>query len=840
MLITEGPLKLSKRRRRVLWTSAIAGLALILGSILLVRAYRARQAQAYKPGEANSDITESLARDLPRDAPKPSFADVTKEAGLAGFVTFAGNRGSELPEDMGPGVAWGDVDNDGDDDLFVVSAGGPLSASEAQLAPSLLYINDGSGHFTPSSQFPETRIHGMAAAWGDYDGDGWLDLVVTGYGTLRLYHNAKGILTRDPRFPDLKGFWSGVSWGDYDNDGKLDLYVCGYVKYVPAKAGEQRTSQQYGTAVPYTLNPASFDPERNLLFHNTGRGLFAEVGVKAGVSNPDGRSLSAVWHDFDNDGWLDLYVANDISDNAFYHNVKGRFEDISHPAWVADYRGAMGLAVGDWNRDGDDDIFITHWIAQENALYDSMVSDTGQLRFTDAADTFGLGQIALPVVGWGTEFLDFDSDGWLDLIAANGSTFETEQAPKKLVPQLPFLLWNRHGEYFHDLAPLSPPLAQPHVARGLAVSDYDNDGDLDVVMVHSGDGIQLLRNDTAHGHWAEFVVQRPAASKDGGSAIARGALVVAHAGDVTLRRTVDNGSYLSQSSSVVHFGLGGAAQIDRVEVHWPGGAVTTYGPLAADRRWQMTEGRPAAEELHARAAIGVMSDRDRVVAFWDRQRAGMQALKVEKNPAKAAGLFRDALALDPAHEDAHYYLATSLAAQGKTDEALAEYETLTRINPGSHRGFTAWGTLRAVTARSDADLAAAERSLESAHRLNPEETGALLVLGEVALLRGANATAEQRLKAACQTNARSVGGLFLLGYIAWKHGDTGGAKARLTSARAALGPEWKPKGATAEGDVKGGSLSDSTTPLSRYWEQWDGTPSPAAAYRALDTRMRSR
>jgi tetratricopeptide (TPR) repeat protein len=840
MLVTQPSRRLSRRRRRVLWTAAVVGAALFIGSLFLVRAYRARQAQAYKPGEANSDITESLSRDLPHDAPRPVFVDVTKDAGLAGFVTFAGNRGSELPEDMGSGAAWGDVDNDGDDDLFVVGAGGPLAAPEAQLAPSILYMNDGAGHFTASAQFPETRIHGMAAAWGDYDTDGWIDLVVTGYNTLRLYHNDRGTLARDQRFPDAKGFWSGVSWGDYDRDGKLDLYVCGYVKYVPAKPGERRTSQQYGTAVPYTLNPASFEPERNLLFHNLGRGAFAEIGVKTGVSNPDGRSLSAVWHDFDDDGWPDLYVANDISDNAFYHNVNGRFEDISHPAWVADYRGAMGLAVGDWNRDGDDDIFITHWIAQENALYDSMFRDTRQLRFTDAADTFGLGQIALPVVGWGTEFLDFDSDGWLDLIAANGSTFETEHSPKTLVAQLPFLLWNRHGEYFHDLAPLSPPLAQPHVSRGLAASDYDNDGDLDVVMVQAGEGIQLLRNDTAHGHWAELVLRRAAASKEGSPSLARGALVVAHAGNITLRRTLDNGSYLSQSTPVVHFGLGSVTQIDRIEVRWPDGTIAAYGPLAAERRWQIVQGSAAATELLTRTAVGAMSERDRVLAFWDRQRAGMQALKVDGNPEAAAGLFRQALALDPNHEDARYYLASSLAAQGRTEEALAEYATLTRLNPRSHRGLTAWGTLRAITARSDSDLAAAERALESAHQLNPEETGALLVLGEVALLRGSRTTAEQRLKAACQTNARSVGGLFLLGYIAWTRGDTASAHARLASARAALGPDWKPRGATAEGDVKAGRLSDSSTPLSRYWEQWDGTITAPTVYRALDTRLRSR
>lgn len=241
-----------------------------------------------------------------------------------------------------------------------------------------------------------------------------------------------------------------------------------------------------------------------------------------------------------------------------------------------------------------------------------------------------------------------------------------------------------------------------------------------------------------------------------------------------------------------------------------------------------------------RTAAAPMSDRERALAFWDLQRAGMQALKVEKNPTKAAELFRRALALDANHEDARYYLATALAAQEKTGEALVEYETLIRVNPRSHRALTAWGTLRAMTAKSDEDLAAAERSLESAHRLNPEETGALLVLGEIALLRRDASTAEQRLKAVCQTNARSVGGLFLLGYIAWKRGDESGAAARLTSARAALGPDWKPAGATAEGDMKTGARSDSSTPLSRYWEEWDGTTTPSVAYHALDTRMRSR
>jgi tetratricopeptide (TPR) repeat protein len=829
-------LRLSRRRRRVLWTAVLLVIGVTAAAFALLRAYRQRQGAEYRPGEANPDITQSLAQGLPPGAPKPVLVDVTKEAGLDGFVTFAGARGSQLPEDMGPGVAWGDFDNDGDDDLFLVSAGGPLSASTGKLAPSLLFENAGGGRFRRVDSFPETRIHGMGAAWGDYDGDGWQDLVVTGYDALLLFHNDRGRLTADARFASRKGFWSGAAWGDYDNDGRLDLYICGYVKYVPSDAGAAQVSEQYGTAVPFTLNPASFDPERNLLFHNKGGGAFEESGAKLRVENPTGRSLSAIWHDFDGDGWLDLYVANDISDNVFFHNVKGKFEEISHAAWVADYRGAMGLAVGDWNRDGDDDLFITHWLAQENALYDSMLKDTGGLKFTDAADTFGLGQIALPVVGWGTEFFDFDSDGWLDLIAVNGSTIETGDRPKKLKPQLPFLLWNRHGEYFHDLAPASPPLAQPHVARGLAVSDFDSDGDLDVAIMRSGEGVQLLRNDTAHGHWVEVVLKaRPAAG--GPLQVARGAVAIAQAGKATLRRAVSSASYLSQSTAVLHFGLGEATSIDRLEVRWRGASVSTYGPLAADKRWEITEGESAPTEKVAGSVAASGSERERVAAFWDRQRAGMQALKVEKNLTKAIALFREALALDPTHEDARYYLATCLAAQGNTDAALAEYETLTRGNPRSHRGFAAWGTLRAATARSAGDLAAAETALTKAHDLNPEETGALLTLGEVALLRGQAAVAEQRFKAVCQTNARATGGLFLLGYLQWKRGDAIGAKDRLQRARAALGPDWKPKGATAEGDVQA-SLSESTTPLSRFWEQWDGAATVASAYRPLDTYLR--
>jgi hypothetical protein len=211
-----------------------------------------------------------------------------------------------------------------------------------------------------------------------------------------------------------------------------------------------------------------------------------------------------VWHDFDQDGWLDLYVANDVSDNVLYRNVGGRFEDISHPAWVADYRSAMGMATGDFDRDGDDDLFVSHWVAQENAFYENLLvnrnarpqapSQPGNATqrppvvFIDVADQKGLGQISLPFVGWGTEFVDLDQDGWLDLLVANGNTLELEgSSPRQLKPQEMFLFWNQKGQCFHNLAQLSPALREQRSSRGLACADYDRDGDADCAIADLGD-----------------------------------------------------------------------------------------------------------------------------------------------------------------------------------------------------------------------------------------------------------------------------------------------------------------------------------------------------------------
>lgn len=702
--------------------------------------------------------------------------------------------------------------------------------------------------------------------------------------------------------PEPPGFWSSAAWGDYDHDRRPDLYVAHYVQFVPNPADRDRTSDQIGTAVPYTLNPASYEPGRNALFHQQPDGSFTDVAARLGVDNPTGRSLGAVWHDFDQDGWLDLYVANDVSDNAFFRNVGGRFEDLSHPAWVADYRSAMGLAIGDFDRDGDDDLHITHWVAQENALYENMWADLNGLsthsgnpsgpsaasvtpapaptrpvpsaptasasasataatnrapiRFVDIADQKGLGQIALPFVGWGTEFVDLDHDGWLDLLAVNGSTLELPgPAPRRLQPQESFLFWSRRGEHFHNLAPLHPGLSEKHVSRGLAVADFDNDGDVDFAIADLGEGVRLYRNDMAAGHWLQVTLR--SRNADGRVlGFGDGSTMVAWVNGVPLRRSVAGVSYLSQPSRPLHWGLASATRIDRLEVRWHAGLTNVVENLPADRRYLWNEGdaapRPVANAATSQTPPASLTgrpptspespgspdtaasgERQRTLEFWNRQRAAMNAMKVAKDNRQAIGLFREALALNPAHEDSRYYLGHCLAAEGDAEGALAELAELQRINPNSHRAWQQWGILRATFHRHPADLAAAEQALDRAHRLNPEETGALLVLGEIGLLRGDPSRAEERLAAATQTNPKAVGGFFLRGYLAWKRGDAAAARAFLDQTRQALGKDWQPRGATSEGDVQRKQHLEAT-PLTRYWEAWNGQSDPEPAFAPLD------
>ena len=875
-------LKSSRRMRRVGWTGSTLLVLVAIGALTAWKIHRDNTPEEYIPGEASQDISSVLdrvapvgntskvrpvrtaaqrrivdplanpGRPLPAGAPEPRFTDVTKSAGLASFRQFEGPRSSQLPEDMGSGLAWGDFDNDGLDDLFVVSGGGALNLPDSQLAPSVLYRNLGNGRFEKVQDFPDLRIRGMAAAWGDYNNDGWLDLVVTGYDTIMLFRNDHGHLVRDKTFPSPKGFWTGASWGDYNRDGYLDLYVCGYVKYKPDPRNSAASTTQFGFEVPYTLNPASFEPERNLLFRNNGNGTFIEVAARLGVANPEGRSLGAIWHDFDGDGWPDLYVANDISENKLYLNKHGTFVDAGRSAWVEEYRGSMGLAVGDFDRDGDDDLFISHWVAQSDALYQNLLSEQGtasQLHFTDVAAIVGVGQPSLQKIGWGTSFVDFDSDGWPDLVVANGSTFEQKTAPPRtLEPQTSFLFWNARGGYFYDLAPWNRSLSYPHVSRGLAAADYDNDGAMDIAIVDQSEGVRLLRNDIPQGNWVELRLHDCVPPDGKPLGFGDGATVVAWAAGVPLRRTVGSSSYLSQDTHRVHIGLGAATKIDRLEVYWLRRTKETWTNIAANQIYDVVQGDPqvqpfttsngnVTERANTAYVAPVPLDRAAAAQFWAKQHAAMDAMKRERDCSKAVPFFREALAINPQHEDSRYYLANCLATLDDIPSAVAELDALIEINPRSRRAFQRKGELLAASAASRDQLKSALRALQTAVALNSEETGALLLLGQVELASGNSRGAQRDFAHANQANPRAVNALFFRGYLAWKQGDLRQAAKMLAAAREARGPAWKPPGAASEGDVRQRMYNESGF-LNVFERQWDGTAVPESAFAPLESYLR--
>ena len=507
-----------------------------------------------KSSRPRQQIFNSEARALPTDHPNVIFTDVTRQAGID-FVHSAGVRTHQLPEDMGSGAAWGDYDNDGYPDLYLVNQPGPWGQPLGPNSPtSRLYHNNGDGTFTDVTDRAGVANH----RWG-----------------------------------------MTPVWFDYDNDGYLDLYVPNYVDYnlkgVPAGA----TSQEYGIDVPFTLNPASFAPVPNRLYHNNRDGTFTDVAPRLRVADASGRSLSVAFADFTLNGWQDIYVGNDISSNRLYQNLgHGRFQDVSASSWSEEYRGTMGIAIGDFDRDGDLDMFLSHWIGQGDALYQNLWNEqksAGKLHFENVADMYGCGAISYSTAGWGTFFFDFDNDGWLDLLVLNGSTFEDKSDTTKLVPEKPFLLWSKGEDGFFDLAAsgvAGSALQTARNARGAAYADYDRDGDLDMIVTTNHGRAVLLRNDGGNrNHWLCVHLIGTRSNRQGIGA----RLLLEAGGKRYLRQYGVQGSYLSSSIPEAWFGLGQIKQIDSLTIAWPSGSRQVFRDLPIDRTLAITEGRSVWE-----------------------------------------------------------------------------------------------------------------------------------------------------------------------------------------------------------------------------------------------------
>lgn len=570
---------LSRRQKRV-WVSVVMillGLALLGVLGWLLNRWR-------DPNQlAGSDAVSSREVGSTESCPI-KLVDVTGESGLD-FHSNRGDRHHLLPEDMGCGVAWSDIDGDGDWDLYAVSSCSLEHEHDLSCA-NRLFLND-RGSFTEVPGAGGTALagtRGMGVSFADYDNDGRPDLYLSNDGPNRLFRNLG-----EGRFEDVTdeagvgdSLWSaGVTWGDVDRDGDLDLYVCNYVAFDWQLIASSRRSDMTGYQVPFTLNPSSYDPQPNRLYLNRGDGSFEECAARYGVANPEGRSLAAIFCDLNGDGWLDLYINNDVSTNRLYLNSSSfedqlSFIDVSTETGTADPRGSMGLSVGRALIGERDhvlpDLFLTHWVAQENAYYVAFLDSTGkQLEYRDRTRQLLLGEVSVPYVGWGSAFADFDGDGLLEIMVNNGSTLEQKQRPGALKRERAFLFWNR-GETFAEVGQQTP-LSQERSGRGLAVADMDGDGDVDVVITENGGPLTLLRNDTP-GRYLQIRLEAP-------DWLRFGARVMVESGGRTQHLWWGaDVSYLSQHGRDLGLGLGDQDRAD-VTVVWADGRTQSERDLTA-------------------------------------------------------------------------------------------------------------------------------------------------------------------------------------------------------------------------------------------------------------------
>lgn len=550
--------------------------------------------------QSSADAVTNLAvAGIPTGAPGLRFNEVAAAAGIS-MRHGPGPRRHSLLEDTGSGLAWADVEGDGDLDLFIANinpstpspgAGSSAAATGASAggAPNALYLNQGDGSFVEAAAaagVADGEGMSMGATFADYDADGDPDLYVTKAGPNRLYRNhgdgtfdevAQAAGVADPR-------WStGAAWGDYDRDGHLDLYVANYLAYDEAVLEQ---AQDLHTEFPFTLNPNSFPAQPNGLYRNRGDGSFEDATDFAGVADPDGRGLNAVFCDLNQDGWLDIFVANDTSPNRLYLS-KGAgsdgivsFEDRTAGTGMADTRSGMGVTVadmaGEGGLDGWPDLFVGNWVAQDNALYRAVVYQDQLVEYHDDARAHGLAEISTAEVSWGTAAVDLDLDGLTDLVVANGSTLQQPEDPLLLKPEKPFLFWN-DGRRFFNVAPAAgPALTEAYNARGLAAADYDDDGDVDLAVAINRGAPLLLRNDSPRtGKGLKVVLEAP-------DALRFGARIRVTVGGVAQDRWFGgDASYLSGHAPDLPFGLGSFAMADAVQVTWADGRTSTQRAVPA-------------------------------------------------------------------------------------------------------------------------------------------------------------------------------------------------------------------------------------------------------------------
>jgi len=544
-------------------------------------------------GSAGESLSATRLASVRHADPKDRFDDEANFADL-GMVHMEGPRLQlDIRPTMGPGAAWGDVDGDGLVDLYLVQGGG----REGSVVPrNRLYKNEGGGNFADITTSSNTGDQGagMGALFCDLDSDGDLDLYVANYGRDVLYWNdGAGVFTKaaDGVIPDHDLWSAGVAASDYDKDGDLDLYITSYLDYDESKMPPMDELERYQREDPVAMLPFAFPGQRNVFLRNDVNEddlrHFSDVTEELGLLDEQGRGMQALFWDFDQDGDDDLYVANDVSFNTLFRNEgDGSFRDVTFLVGLDDPRGGMGLTVGDVDRDGDEDLFLTNWQLEANALYqNNLINRAGRKlhtgTFADHTVQSRLGPAGIGVTSWGCELFDADNDGDLDLFVANGYTSPDYESTGICVGQPNhFFLNDGRGRFreAHDQGGMA--LTERLPSRGAVACDYDQDGLLDVLVTANNSRVQLLKNrGQSLGHWINL---RLAGSN--GNTHAIGARVHARCGDDTFVASLRAGTgYLTGNAPELHLGLGEHERIEELTIYWPSGKVTTHTDLATDR-----------------------------------------------------------------------------------------------------------------------------------------------------------------------------------------------------------------------------------------------------------------
>jgi hypothetical protein len=589
---------------------------LFLGTELLLPAALLAQAPPATP-LASASVSVNDAQQPRTPVSVPRFEDVAQKAGLT-VAHISSPDKKYIVESMSGGVGLIDCDNDGKLDIITVNGSTVQRYRQGGDLMITLYHQDADSKNTdPKTNVPKNNdpnsngLHftditksagltrkgwGMGVAVADYDNDGLQDIYVTGFGGNALYHNLG-----DCKFEDVTdkagvgagGFSTGAAWADYDRDGRVDLFVSRYVHV------DIDNLQQFGNdprfcrfkGVLVQCGPWGMPGESDLLFHNKGDGTFEEVSKKAGVDDPHHYyGLGATWGDYDNDGWPDLYVANDAGPNFLYRNKHdGTFEDIGLLAGVAlsgdgMEQGSMGVDWGDYLHEGRLSMIVTNFVEQGSTLYHNL----GRDNFADVSVRAKLMRPTYPFVSWGTSFFDMDNDGWLDLFVANGHVYPQVDAISGGTPyRQPMLLFRNHRDGTFD--DVSQALADmpPQSRRGAAFGDINNDGNVDIVVLNVGEPPSLLLNhNDSPNHRVLFKLVGTKSNK-----AAIGARVTVKAGKLVQFSEVRGGaSYLSQNDLRLHFGLGGSEKMSEVDIRWPNGETEVLRDVPADFIYTVVEG----------------------------------------------------------------------------------------------------------------------------------------------------------------------------------------------------------------------------------------------------------